>query len=152
MTSIHPRWTGNSGNGYDAAMMRLPTPINVSTPTFAAPTFDLYPNSKLNGFGMPPNVDATELTVVAKKFCPHLEGSGGNTFCAFPKDEKALPGMSNSLCFCRFYFLKFGQLVTSLLVLMQSRHGLYIAHHASIFLNSQVAFAPLRDIHVSISP
>lgn len=88
---IHPRWPGDAQKGYDAAMLRLLTPINVITPTLAAATFDLYPNSRVNGFRIGTTPGATEFTVVAEKFCPQIKGAD-NMLCAFSRYEKAYQG------------------------------------------------------------
>ena len=80
MAHIHPKWNGQVEHGFDAALLKLPQGMDVSTSLLATPDFDLYPNSRVYGFRL-----RDTLQVAGNEVCPKLESIGKETFCAFSK-------------------------------------------------------------------
>ena len=85
MAHIHPKWNGKVEHGFDAALLKLPQGMGVSTSLLATPDFDLYPNSRVYGFRLGDTLQVAQFEVVGNEVCPKLESIGNETFCAFSK-------------------------------------------------------------------
>ena len=88
MAIIHPGWTGNVEDGYDAALLRLSRDPNVRIPQLAKRDFDLYANSKVYGLSLGSVLRVVQFDVVKNSFCPKLRNLGNNTFCAYSSGAK----------------------------------------------------------------
>lgn len=88
MAIIHPSWTGNVEDGYDAALLRLSRDPNVRIPQLAERDFDLYANSKVYGLSLGSVLKVAQFDVVKNGFCPKLRNLGNNTFCAYSSGAK----------------------------------------------------------------
>ena len=80
---IHPNWTGDVVDGYDAAILRLPRPFSIKTPSLSSQNYNVYPNHKAHILNLDKVVETAELFVVENKLCPHLNNLSSDIFCIY---------------------------------------------------------------------
>ena len=92
MAHVHPKWTGDIENGYDAALLRLPEKVQTATPHLASAGFHLYPNSKVYGFHLGGTLQVAKFDVVANSLCPLLNNLDSSMFCAYASSASMCSG------------------------------------------------------------
>ncbi|CAD7700489.1 unnamed protein product [Ostreobium quekettii] len=89
---IHPKWTGNVEDGWDAAMLRLPQRVNITGPALAAPKSHVYCSMRVFVLGLYDegglydrggHLQMAEMTIVEDHLCPGLNGLAPDMLCAF---------------------------------------------------------------------
>eukprot|EP00803_Ostreobium_quekettii_P003685 evm.model.scf_429.6 EVM.evm.TU.scf_429.6 scf_429:73960-80091(+) len=80
--SIHPRWTGNLKDGYDAALLRLSTPVDGQPPLLAPRTSKLYPGTAVFLLRPDVNVQMAQYSVMSNDFFSDFASLESHMFCA----------------------------------------------------------------------
>lgn len=80
---IHPLWTGDIIDGYDAALLRLSKEVDLPVPALVSRSFKTVPNLRVHGFRWGPMLEMTQFVVVRADLCPMLSTTNSSTFCAY---------------------------------------------------------------------
>lgn len=99
-TSIHPKWTGDVRDGYDAAILTLKRPVNLPVPRLASLGRTLPLGTRLSALGwgkigslFPVDLQiATNLTSIANEKCTQREMTE-SMMCAYSEDQDTTKGM-----------------------------------------------------------